>query len=688
MKICNTLVGIVLISILSLGAVFGGTTEKDNINLLDSISKTVANYKIVNTLVNGNELETDVPGYIVSEKGKETIYVPVSSIYRSLGAGVSWSEKSKRLTIKQDKKTYLFDIGKNYVTVNGKKIPIQDKKVIKLMRYAGTDRTMVPVSVIASQMGMEFKYQPEIRTINISEALAKVKGMRYNALGKYKEIRISTSTEISTTSYSIDGTEYGAKSKIILEFQNALIQPGTICTMPIKDPEINRIDLINPKKVPPKVRLEIELNTPNGFYTYYDKAKKEQVVQIVNSLKDIQFEKIGDYHVLTLKTGIKPELLVKKLQGKLVLDFKNTKLVYNNGSEGEKSILSSGLINVAYTQFDPQFEYEKGELISRVVLNFADGNQQEKAFVKEIKEGVQIYIEGDPDKGVNYQKVSGSVSQLEFKFAEETFVSKYLNETTSEYTLTIPKTAIALDTIYRDYQDNIIQYLDVNDSLDPANYLVTVKLAPGTVIYDNSDSRMISIAFINKLISDSVNKKTLIVLDAGHGGPDPGTIGKFTGVKEKDLALKAVYELKTELEKNGYEVGLTRTNDSKVQLLQRTDYANEVNADLFISIHYNSVDNTVVNGIEVLYYPDPAGLKYKFAKSLFTQLASATGANPRGVVKRPLLVVPRETKMPSALVEMGFVSNRDEEIKLQNSDYLAVQIKAIVQGVKLYLQNQ
>lgn len=687
MKFWNTLLSIVIICLMSMGTVFGATLEKETIVLMDSMTKKTATYKIANTLVNGKELQTDVPGYIVESKGKQTVYVPVSTIYRSLNASVSWSEKTKRLTVKQNKNTYIFDVGKTYVNVNGKNVPIEGKSPITLMKYAGTDRTMIPVSVIASQMGMELKYQPEIRTINISQPLSKVQGMSYNAMGKYKEIRIKTNTEISTTSYTIDGTEFGGKSKVIVEFQNAMIDQGVQTSLNINDADISRIDLVNPVKVPPRIRLEVELNAPKGFYSYYDKNTKEQVVMLVNTLKDIQFGRAGDYHVVTLKTGVKPNILVKKLEGKLVLDFLDTKLIYNNGSSSAKSINSTGLMNVAYSQFDPQFEYKAGDLVSRVVLNFADANQQEKAFVKESPEGIQIFIEGDPDKGVRYEKISSSASQLEFKFNSDTVITKDLNPTTQELKLLIPKTSIELENIFRDFQDNIIQYVDVNSISDANNYVVSVKLMPETVVYDNSDSKMVSFAFINEHIRSSDNKKTLIVLDAGHGGSDPGTTGKFTGVKEKDLALKAVYELKSELEVNGYEVALTRTNDTRVELLQRTDFANEIMADLFVSIHYNAVDKTDVNGVEVLYYPDAAGVKRKLAKTLFDQMIASTGAKARSIVSRPLLVVTRETKMPSALIEMGFVSNRDEEIKLQNNDYLKVQVKAIVEGIKMFLQG-
>ncbi len=688
MRGLKTVLCLVIAMIFAVNIGYAATLEKETIVLMDSITKKTGSYKICNTLLNGKELDTDVPGYIVESGGKQTVYVPVSTIYRSLNASVSWSEKNKKLTVVHNKSTYIFEIDKTYVMKDGKKINTDDGMPIKLMKYAGTDRTMIPVSFIAKNMGMEMTYQPDVRMINISQPLAKINGFSYNGTNPYKEIRVATTTEISTTSYMIDGSEFGGKSKVIVEFQNALIAPNVMSNLSVKDGVVSKIDLINPGKTPPRVRMEIEMEKTTGFYTYYDKASKEQVIQLVNVLKEASVGKEGDYHTVSFKTTVEPEVSIKKLQGKLVIDFLNTKLSYNSGKAGEKAVSSAGISNLAYSQFDSGKEYKAGEMVSRMVVNFSDQGQQEKAFVKKSKDGLIVYVEGDPNKGVQYEKMGNATSTLQLNVKQAEKISKTLNSESGELVLLIPKEATTLENVYRAYDDNILKYLDVNANIDEKNYRVVIKFENGTVVYDNSHDGLMSLSFINEKIQKSTNGKKLIVLDAGHGGSDPGTIGKFTGVKEKDLALKAVYALKDELEKNGFEVLLTRTNDSRVELLQRTDLANEVNADLFVSIHYNSADAQNANGIEVLYYPDEAGVKYAFANTLYTELMKETGATPRGVIKRPLLVVPRETKMPSALIEMGFVSNRDEEIKVQNEAYLSVQVKAITQAILIYLSNR
>ena len=95
-------------------------------------------------------------------------------------------------------------------------------------------------------------------------------------------------------------------------------------------------------------------------------------------------------------------------------------------------------------------------------------------------------------------------------------------------------------------------------------------------------------------------KQKLIVIDAGHGDEDPGS--SISNVDEKDLNLQIALKLKSALEEEGYEVMMTRSDDTYLTLTERAEFANEVEADLFISIHQNSyIDDSTVSGIEVYY---------------------------------------------------------------------------------------
>ena len=166
------------------------------------------------------------------------------------------------------------------------------------------------------------------------------------------------------------------------------------------------------------------------------------------------------------------------------------------------------------------------------------------------------------------------------------------------------------------------------------------------------------------------------MVDAGHGGKDSGAVGN--GLKEKDIVLSISKKVNSKLQSLGFKTIMTRSNDTYIPLSQRYSIANNNNADLFVSIHANSAGATA-NGIETLYKSSKA-----LAQSIQTQLINQTGANNRGLKYRTDLAVLNGTKMPSALVEVGFISNASEASKIGNNSYQEKLATAIVNGLAKY----
>lgn len=167
-----------------------------------------------------------------------------------------------------------------------------------------------------------------------------------------------------------------------------------------------------------------------------------------------------------------------------------------------------------------------------------------------------------------------------------------------------------------------------------------------------------------------------MMLDAGHGGRDPGAVFGNRMEKNDNLALTlAIGEL---LQERGIDVLYTRTTDIYESPYQKAMEANEAGVDFFLSIHRNSypTDNTV-SGVESLVY-DKSGLKYQMAQNINEQL-EAVGFINLGVKERPGLVVLRRTQMPAVLVEVGFInSDTDNQLFDDNFDDIAL---AIAEGV-------
>ncbi len=197
------------------------------------------------------------------------------------------------------------------------------------------------------------------------------------------------------------------------------------------------------------------------------------------------------------------------------------------------------------------------------------------------------------------------------------------------------------------------------------------------------------------------NPVRLVVIDPGHGGADRGTRGR-NGRSEKWLTLDLARRVARRLTDAGLSVELTRASDRTLELADRTDFAQRQQADLFVSIHFNSAIRSV-NGVET-YSLTPVGAASTaggledgraytgnhqdeanlwLAHCVQQSLLRLTGAADRGV-RRARFQVLRDAPCPAILVEAGFLSNAAEERKVLTAGYRDLLAKAIVEGILEY----
>jgi N-acetylmuramoyl-L-alanine amidase len=246
---------------------------------------------------------------------------------------------------------------------------------------------------------------------------------------------------------------------------------------------------------------------------------------------------------------------------------------------------------------------------------------------------------------------------------------------------------------------------------------------------------MITIVFLLPPIPKSVfaantdildkHKISRIVVDPGHGGKDPGAIGP-AGEKEKDITLAVGKELAARLHEDGYEIFLTRKDDTFIPLEERTAFANRKKADLFISVHVNANEKVSSKGVETYFLnltTDASALKVadrenavasksmsdlqfiikdlmlnarinessRFASSIQRSIISCLGKaghtnKDHGVKQAPFYVL-MGAQMPSILIETGFITNTTESKLLQKKSYQKSIVKGIVSGINLYVTN-
>lgn len=185
----------------------------------------------------------------------------------------------------------------------------------------------------------------------------------------------------------------------------------------------------------------------------------------------------------------------------------------------------------------------------------------------------------------------------------------------------------------------------------------------------------------NKGIDNSlVGKK--IALDPGHGGRDVGAIGDSGGF-ESNYTLKTAQVLREKLEAHGADVFLTRSNKQYVPLTSRTTHANLLQADVFLSIHYNSTPELPeVRGIDTYYLSER---DHQLAEYVHGGIINETDMNDRGIEQRDLHVL-RVNHRPSLLLELGFISNETEERNIQSRAYLEAMSRGILMGLEQYFR--
>jgi len=227
-------------------------------------------------------------------------------------------------------------------------------------------------------------------------------------------------------------------------------------------------------------------------------------------------------------------------------------------------------------------------------------------------------------------------------------------------------------------------------------------------------------------IKTYMKKNRIIVIDAGHGGKDPGGIGAYH-IKEKNIVLPLAKYLKYELTQRGYKVYLTRDRDTFITLKNRTKFANRKKADLFISLHCNiapkhpeiygietyflsparstkakrvaklensaignlrtTTQNIVLNFLNKNRIIDSTKLALDIQKSLIYNLKRHYKRIKDGGVRPAPFWVLVGTQMPAILIETGFISNKQEALRLRNKTYQKRYAKYIAEGIDNYFRK-
>lgn len=436
------------------------------------------------------------------------------------------------------------------------------------------------------------------------------------------------------------------------------------------------IPYINTSKSEPELKPEPE-------------PEPEEDLSHLNRVKDIQKEFVNGKEAIVVYNTENVSINTMKLSNpeRVVIDIKDSLL------EGRTEITYDyelGFIKrVRVAQFSPDNNYKPNDKIVRIVLDIKDGVNNPEVKIEKDRSRLIITPEANIWQILNYS-TEGNSKIVSINANRDTDYDIDYNEYLKTMIINLPVENIDLIEGKVDINDGLIKDINVSQIRDRAYITISFIRDVEYNVLSRSIDDKISVSFKRDRSNEKPSDK-LIVIDPGHGGSDPGAC--HNGVREKDVNIAISLKLNEALQDKGYNTVMTRYDDTSVGLYDRPEIANNVDADLFISIHANSyTPNPGVEGVEILYCPaDECSLKsrddYELAKILMEEITKVTGAKNKNITKRPKLVVLNRTKMSAILIETGFLTNPSEAKLLSTSEYQDLMVEGIINGIEKYFNT-
>lgn len=666
--------------------------------MYDGDSQSVRQVPII---MDGEAVELDVPSFIT----KGATFVPIRFIAERYGALVTWDQATKTAFVKNDNTEIALTIGSDQVYINGQKKTIDSTWIPKLVTFNyGTSqsdsRTMVPLRFISETLGYEVGYDEESRLPYINSIMVEDEDEdgKTNSIKNISVVKGSTDTpkivvtgteEINYSTLSLKGP-----TRFVIDIENAVLDiddgvefVGGVGRINLDEDLITRISFSQFSYDPKVVRVVLNLSEDEDFDIIPSEDGKSITISPINRVNSIEKEVVDGKDAIVIHNSKDAEIRAMQLTNptRIVVDLLDSSL---EGGEYFEYDYKVGFVKgVRVSQFVPDDLYSPNDRIVRVVLDVMEGNEDAQASIIVEDNNIIIIPEEDSEKAIDYSK-GETESFVTINALEETeYTVEYVEEART-MVIEVPSDKLDCQEEYMSISDGLVNDIVVME--EEGKYYFTISFMENIEYNVLSDAKTSQIAIsITKPDIIEPNGR-IIVIDAGHGGYDPGAIQN--GVKEKDINLPVALKLDEALREKGYTTILTRDKDEYIDLDERANIANENNADIFISIHANSIADPSISGIQVLYCPAYSSdvketENYPLSEALMDALIEGTGANNKGIIKKTNLVVLRKTKMPAALIEMGFLTNIEEVEKLQSEAYQNLIVESIVKGIEDYFSQ-
>ena len=549
--------------------------------------------------INGNKLTgLKMPPIVLNN----FTLVPAREVFEAMGATVEWKKGLEQVYVKYNDKLVVIPIGSTKAYVNGQATTMQTAaKIIN-------NKTMIPLRFVATSLGMQVSWDTKTRVADIDTGNI--------SSGDVVEVTEETTTTVAPVITTT--TEQTTTTETTTEETTTVASTTETTTEQTTAAEVNNISAIT-----------------------FSKG---------NSYKDI----------ITIEGDYNPDVskAFSSDNKTLTLSINNAKLVADKGNIDEGAYISSGyyyqnngnVVTVSLNLKDSNMAVDIRQLgnnkttvtVTYASSNSTDSNNSSSSNSNSSLSGNCGY---DAENARFYFKNNGSIN------IKNIIESDNYNDLNYKLTLNGDYTSIFSNTTYpvnSSYINNIV----VNSTATSTVITFSEKKIM-TVLMSEADGYI----YIKPVLPKERYSK-IIVLDAGHGGSDPGASGN--GLIEKNLTLSMLNKARALFDSDGtIKCYATRTTDTYPSFNDRTDLGNDV-GDAFISIHINAAANTSAAGTETysLYANDQGnGLtSYGLASEILKNLLSQLGTKDRKVKSENWIVL-RQSKIPASLIEIGFITN-------------------------------
>lgn len=666
----------------------------------------------ISLYVNDEKIETKVMDPIQIDS---RVLVPAREVFEPMGAAVNWDSSAQKVKVSYGETEIVLNVNSAAVTINNETYYLDvPAKLIN-------DKIMIPIRFISENLGFDVQWESSTHTVKVytdgTQTDSEANGPQ---AGTVTEEKPEASTPVVEEKPVIGA---GEEVSGIVGSQSYIGVPSShIINLPAESYAQTQIVNVQATEINGELVSMINASSPISNVTVQIQSGKI-IIDIGNSISGLSNTITPDYnsYVQQIRTS------------QYTAD--TTRIVYDLKSAAVANINFNETRNAIYVYLSPQYIenievinegdhdsiFFKGITASQLqvnetaenVLAFFINNMQitENVSWNDINanyiQSVNIMPNGSGMVGtinvndtIGYE-VTNVTGGAKLVLSKPTYANiSYSSDGTRGYlslrNVSINTASITSQDLYREKKWIIDLGGDYSSTLGYGTLSIgDGKLVDVTISTSVTTKLTITTSSIYALNTNDLGTSLqleflkpyekydkIVVLDPGHGGSDSGAVGN--GLTEKEMNLNQFMGIYKLLESDpNIKVYTTRDSDVYPTLQYRTEMANDIGADLFISIHNNSA-GSAVTGTETLYFPSTTDTRgQQVAQLVQSNIVNYCSMNNRGIKARSDLYVLRTSDMPAILIETGFISNASEAARINSASYISTWAQAVYDAINV-----